>query len=237
MINIKALTKKYNSLIAVDNMTLQVLEGEHLCLLGPSGCGKTTLLRLIAGFEEPDSGEIIINGRTVSAPGKIIPSHQRKLGMVFQDLALWPHMTVRENIEFGIKKDLSRKERMQKIDKVLNLVSLNRHLNFYPNELSGGEKQRVALARTLILEPEILLMDEPLSSLDFQLKEELEKVIIELQKRLNITTVYVTHDQNEAIAMADRIAIMSKGRVEQIGTMEELSKKPKTDFVKAFIKS
>jgi len=237
LIKIKNLTKQYGSITAVDNVTLQALEGEHLCLLGPSGCGKTTLLRLIAGFEEPNSGEIVISSKIVSAVGKIIPPYKRKIGMVFQDLALWPHMTVRENIEFGLKKDLSRKEKMEKIEKILNLVGLTRHLNFYPHELSGGEKQRVALARTLILEPGILLMDEPLSSLDFHLKKEIERVITELQKKLGITTIYVTHNQDEAIAMADKIAIMNKGQIEQVGTLEEFRKKPRTDFVKTFLKS
>jgi ABC-type Fe3+/spermidine/putrescine transport system ATPase subunit len=237
LIVIKNLTKRYNSHIAVNNLTLQVFAGEHLCLLGPSGCGKTTLLRLIAGFEEPDSGEILLNGKTVSVHGKIIPSHERKIGMVFQDLALWPHMTVKENIEFGLKKDLSGEEKMEKIEKVLNLVNLKAHLNYSPNQLSGGEQQRVALVRTLILEPDILLLDEPLSSLDFRLKEELEKVIVELQKRLNITTIYVTHNQDEAAAMADKLAIMNKGQIEQIGTLGELREKPRTDFVKTFLRN
>lgn len=237
MININSVTKTYNSLIAVNDLNLEIPAGEHLCLLGPSGCGKTTLLRLIAGFEQLDSGEVIINKRIVSSPGKLIPPHQRKIGMVFQDLALWPHMTVRENIEFGISEALSRKDRNKKIEKVLNLVGLHTHLNYYPNQLSGGQQQRVALARTLVLEPQILLLDEPLSSLDFQLREELKKVITELQKRLKITTVYVTHNQDEAVAMADRIAIMNKGKIEQVGMFGTLRNKPKTDFVKIFLRS
>ncbi len=236
MISLKNLTKRYDAVIAVDGISLRVSQGEHLSLLGPSGCGKTTVLRLIAGFEKPDSGEVLINGETVSAPGKIIPPHKRRIGMVFQDLALWPHMTVRRNIEFGLTKDLSRKERKEKVERVLSLVNLNRHLNYYPHQLSGGEQQRVALARTLILEPKILLLDEPLSSLDPQLKEELEKVITALQKKLNISTIYVTHNQDEALSLADRIAIMRRGCIEQIGTLEELRRRPKSDFVKAFIR-
>jgi ABC-type Fe3+/spermidine/putrescine transport system ATPase subunit len=237
LIDIRNLTKKYDSIIAVDNITLRVLKGEHLCLLGPSGCGKTTLLRLIAGFDKPDSGKIIINEKVVSFQNKLTPPHERKIGMVFQDLALWPHMTVRENINFGLSKGLSKKEKFEKIKEVLNLVNLNAHLNYYPHQLSGGEQQRVALARTLIIEPKILLFDEPLSSLDFHLKKEIERVITELQKKLNITTIYVTHNQDEAIAMADRIAIMNRGCIEQIGTLEELRKKPRTEFVKNFIRN
>lgn len=238
MVELKNITKRYGEIIAVDNVSFRVKQAEHLSILGPSGCGKTSLLRLIAGLEVSDSGEILIDGKVVSVTKKIVlPANKRKIGMVFQDLALWPHMKVRDNIEFGLESQgLSKKKRQEKIKEVLNLVALTRHIDCYPSQLSGGEQQRVALARALVLEPKILLMDEPLSDLDLQLKEELQRVIVQLQQRLKITTIYVTHNQDEAFSMSDRVAVMNQGRIEQIGRPEELYNNPQTEFVKRFIR-
>lgn len=237
MIELKNIAKRFARILAVDNVSFKVEEGEHLSILGPSGCGKTTLLRLIAGLEIPDSGQILIDGEVVSSAQKIVAPNQRKIGMVFQDLALWPHMSVRKNIGFGLESErLSKRQREDKIKEILNLVALARHIDCYPSLLSGGEQQRVALARTLALEPKILLMDEPLSDLDLQLKEELQKVIVNLQQRLKITTIYVTHNQAEATSMADRIIVMNQGKVEQIGRPEDLLNNPETDFVRRFMR-
>lgn len=237
MVELKNVTKSFTRVMTVDGVSFEVKDAEHLSILGPSGCGKTTLLRLIAGFEAPDYGKIFIDGREVSSSQKMVAPNKRKIGMVFQDLALWPHMSVRENIEFGLEsQSLSRRQREEKIKEVLNLVVLTRHIDCYPSYLSGGEQQRVALARALVLEPEILLMDEPLSDLDLQLKKELQKVIVDLQQRMKITTIYVTHNQDEAFSMADRIAVMNQGRIEQIGRVEDLYNNPQTDFVKKFIR-
>lgn len=237
MLELKNITKKFSGFLAVEGISFKAGYGEHLAILGPSGCGKTTLLRLIAGLEVPDSGEILIDGQVVSSPSKIAPPNKRKIGMVFQDLALWPHMKVRENIGFGLEsRGFSKRQRQEKIKEVLNVVSLNRHIDNYPYQLSGGEQQRVALARAIILEPKILLMDEPLSNLDLQLKEELQRVIVELQQRLKITAVYVTHNQDEAFSMAARIVVMSQGKIEQAGSLKDLYNNPQTDFVRRFIR-
>lgn len=237
MVELKNITKRFERVVAVDDASFKVEERELLSILGPSGCGKTTLLRLIAGLEVPDSGEILINGKEVSSPQRIVPANKRGIGMVFQDLALWPHMKIRENIGFGLESlRLSKPQREKKIKEVLNLVSLYKHIDCYPSQLSGGEQQRVALARALVLEPKILLMDEPLSDLDLQLKEELQKMIVVLQKRLGITVTYVTHNQDEAFLMASQIAVMNQGMIEQIGKPEELRNAPKTEFVKRFIR-
>jgi len=209
-----------------------------VALVGPSGSGKTTLLRLIAGLESPDSGEIFIDRQQASVGGKIIlPPNRRRLGMIFQDMALWPHLTVTENLEFGLKSRGVRKpERNRRIKTVLEMVELNGRLNRHPHSLSGGEKQRVALARTIVPEPEIMLMDEPLSSLDTVLKTELQDMIIRLVRKLRVTLVYVTHDREEALAMAGRIVVMLNGRIVQSGSVSDLSKNPKTEFVKKFIR-
>jgi ABC-type sugar transport system ATPase subunit len=237
LIELKNIIKSFARIVAVEDVSFKVEKGEHLAILGPSGCGKTTLLRLIAGLEVPDSGEILIDGKVVSTPYRMVAPNKRKIGMVFQDLALWPHMKVRENIGFGLESQgLSKRQREAKIKEVLSLVSLTRHIDCYPSSLSGGEQQRVALARALVLEPKILLMDEPLSDLDLRLKEELQKVIVKLQQRLRVTTIYVTHNQEEAFSMADRIVVMSKGKIEQIGTTEDLYNNPQTDFVKRFMR-
>lgn len=238
MIEFKNLTKKYGSITAVNKVSLKIGRRERVAIVGPSGSGKTTLLRLLAGFEEPDFGEIFIDGQKVSSQGRVItPPDKRRLGMIFQDLALWPHMTVRENLEFGLKSQgLKKAQRIEKIQDVLRIVKLDGHLNRYPQSLSEGEKQRVALARTIVLGPEIMLMDEPLSSLDTLLKEELQEMIVELVRRLNIVLIYVTHDREEAFAVATQIVVMCKGQIEQIGSIEDLSERPKTEFVKRFVR-
>jgi len=237
MIELKNITKAYKG-VAVDNVSLKIEPEESLVLAGMSGSGKTTLLRLIAGFEAPDSGEIFIRGQRVSETHKIIiPPNRRGIGMIFQDLALWPHLTVMENVEFGLKaRGLKKTERKRKIEIISDMIKLNGHLNRYPQSLSGGEKQRVALARTLVLEPAIMLMDEPLSKLDTVLKDEFQDLIISLVRTLKLVLVYVTHDRNEALAIADKIVVMSEGAVVQAGAANDLLENPKTDFVRKFMR-
>jgi len=238
MIELRDLTKKYGPITAVDHVSLKIEREEPVAVVGPSGSGKTTLLRLIAGLEEPDSGEIFIDGQKASSRGRIIiPPNKRGLGMIFQDLALWPHMTVRENLEFGLKSQgLKKNNRKEKIRNVVRTVKLNGHRDRYPQFLSEGEKQRVALARTIVLEPEIMLMDEPLSSLDTLLRDELQDMIIDLVRKLGFVLVYVTHDREEALRVATKIVVMFKGRIEQTGKIDDLLESPKTDFVKRFMK-
>lgn len=237
MIELKNVSKTYDGVSAADRISLRIEQEASFVIAGPSGSGKTTLLRMIAGLEPPDSGEIFINGQKVSDPGRIIiPPQQRGAGMVFQDAALWPHMTVFKNLEFGLTaRGLKKSERNQKIKDIAAAVKLNGHLNRYPASLSGGEKQRAAIARTLILEPRIMLMDEPLSGLDTVLKEELREMIARLVKRLKIVLVYVTHDRNDALAIADKIMVMAEGTVIQTGTSRELAENPGTDFVRKFM--
>ena len=213
----------------IENLSLNVEKGSFTTLLGPSGCGKTTLLRLISGFLEPDSGEIELFG--VNQKG--IAPDKRKIGMVFQDYALFPHMTVRQNIQFGlkIKKDRDFKKKTEEIAATLDLQNL---LERYPNELSGGQQQRVALARAFVLNPELLLMDEPLSSLDAKLREKLREELRAIQQELKITTVYVTHDQEEALSLSDRIAVMNGGKILQYGVPRDLYFKPQDNFTADF---
>lgn len=235
-IELKNISKYFDDFKALDGVSFQVMPGECFALLGPSGCGKTTTLRLIAGLEEPSLGEIFINSTLVCGPKNIVPPHQRQVGMVFQDLALWPHMTVKENIAFGLKgKKLKRLDIDETVKDILKTVSLNGQGVLYPHTLSGGERQRVALARAIVSRPKILLFDEPLSSLDPLLKNEIQELLIQIKQQYNTTLIYVTHDQREAAVVADRIAVMNAGRIEQIGTKEELESKPKTEFVKRFI--
>lgn len=211
---------------------LEVKEGEFLTLLGPSGCGKTSTLRIIAGFEKPDKGEVIFNDRVVNE----IPPYERNVGIVFQDYALFPHMTVFKNISFGLEmRGFSKEEIKRKVKWALELVGLSGFENRYPEQLSGGQQQRVALARALVIEPELLLLDEPLSNLDAKIRERLRGEIKRIQRELKITTIYVTHDQEEAMAISDRIAVMSIGKIEQVGEPLELYYKPKTEFVAKFL--
>ncbi|AHF80993.1 ABC transporter ATP-binding protein [Thermococcus paralvinellae] len=212
--------------------SLKAKEGEFLTLLGPSGCGKTTTLRIIAGFEKPDRGEVLFNSKVMNE----IPPYERNIGIVFQDYALFPHMTVFKNIAFGLElRKLPREEIEKKVRWALKLVGLEGFENRYPEQLSGGQQQRVALARALVIEPEVLLLDEPLSNLDAKIRERLRGEIKRIQKELSITTIYVTHDQEEAMAISDRIAVMNDGRIEQVGKPLELYYTPKTEFVAKFL--
>jgi ABC-type Fe3+/spermidine/putrescine transport system ATPase subunit len=230
-------TKRYGDREVVDRVSLDVAEGEVLALLGASGSGKTTTLRLIAGLEAPDAGEVWIAGRQVSAQGRnLVQPSDRRIGYVFQDLALWPHLTVAGNLEFVLQSaGLPKRERVARIEEMLRLVHLEPYADRHPDQLSGGEQQRVALARALVARPGLLLLDEPMSSLDSSLKAELSAELIELQRSLQITTVYITHDRTEALALADRIAVMHKGRIEQVGTAAVLQSQPATEAVARFM--
>lgn len=235
-VKVADLTKTYgrgpSSVIAVNSVSFDVKAGEFVTLLGPSGCGKSTTLRLIAGLMEPDRGEIFIGGKNVTH----VPSYKREIGMVFQDYALFPHMTVFDNIAFPLKiRKKSRAEIKRKVKDLLNLVQLNNVEDRYPFQLSGGQQQRVALARTLASDPKVLLLDEPLSNLDAKLRESTRLEIAKLQRKLGITTIYVTHDQEEAFAISDRILVMNNGVIEQEGTPLEIYENPRTDFVANFI--
>jgi spermidine/putrescine ABC transporter ATP-binding subunit len=225
-------TKRFGDILAVDDVSFEVKQGELLALLGPSGSGKTTTLRMLAGFETPTEGRITLAGRDVTT----VPTHKRDTGMVFQDYALFPHMTVGENIAFGLKrKGFSGDEIDERIEEVLEMVDLGGFRDRNPPELSGGQQQRVATARAIAIEPTVLLMDEPLGALDKKLRDQLEVELVELQSQLGITTLYVTHNQEEALTMADRVAVMNEGRIEQIATPTEIYEEPATEFVADFI--
>ena len=224
--------KIFDTFVALRGVSLEIARGEFVTLLGPSGCGKTTTLNLIAGFIEADGGEIMIGGRPVTG----IPSHKRNLGMVFQNYALFPHLTVFDNIAFGLKmRRVERAEIARRVDRALALVRMPGLERRYPKQLSGGQQQRVALARALVIEPAILLLDEPLSNLDAKLREEMRVELREIQREVGITTVFVTHDQEEALVMSDRIAVMNCGMVEQVGTPAEIYERPATNFVAQFV--
>ncbi len=217
---------------AVNNINLGIKKGELVTLLGPSGCGKTTTLRMIAGFEFPTSGNIILDGQEIGP----LPPHKRDMSMVFQSYAIFPHLNVFENIAYGLNvKRLARNVINERVNKVLNLVHLEGYGHRAPTQLSGGQQQRVALARALIMEPKVLLMDEPLSNLDAKLREEMRTEIRRIQKELNITSVYVTHDQIEAMTLSDKVVVMNQGVIEQIGTPLEVYRFPDTAFVANFI--
>ena len=217
---------------AVNNITLNIEKGELVTLLGPSGCGKTTTLRMIAGFEFPTSGKIILDGKDINP----LPPHKREMSMVFQSYAIFPHLNVFENIAYGLHvQRLSKSVIKERVTRVLELVHLEEYGDRAPIQLSGGQQQRVALARALVMEPKVLLMDEPLSNLDAKLREEMRGEIRRIQKELNITSVYVTHDQIEAMTLSDRIVVMNGGVIEQIGTPSEIYRFPNTKFVANFI--
>lgn len=231
-VNISNVVKRFGDFAAVNDVSLEINEGEFFTLLGPSGCGKTTLLRAIAGFNQPDGGEIRFSGKLMNQ----IPAHKRDIGMVFQNYAIFPHMTVQENVAYGLKARNYPKSKIEgKVKEALEMVQIAPLRDRKPSELSGGQQQRVALARAFIIEPGVLLMDEPLSNLDAKLRVQMRATIKKLQRRLGITTIYVTHDQEEALAISDRIAVMRDGKIMQLGTPEEIYKHPKNRFVSGFI--
>ncbi|HMC35801.1 MAG TPA: ABC transporter ATP-binding protein, partial [Myxococcales bacterium] len=211
-------------------------DGQLVCLLGPSGCGKTTALRLVAGFTEPSAGEILLGGKVVSSPARTLPPERRNVSMVFQGHALWPHMTVAENVAYGLAvRKLDRATIATKVSAILSTTRLAAFADRYPAELSGGQQQRVSLARALVIEPDTLLLDEPLSSLDANLREEMRFEVRRLHEAYRTTSIYVTHDQGEAMTTADRIAVMNAGRIEQVGTPEEVYDRPRSEFVARFL--
>jgi spermidine/putrescine ABC transporter ATP-binding subunit len=231
-LQLRGLTKRFGTMTAVDGIDLAVAQGEFVTLLGPSGCGKTTTLNLIAGFLTPDGGEIHLAGRSVGSR----PPFDRDLGIVFQDYALFPHMTVAENVGFGLKmRSVETRELERRVTEALAMVKLPGLEARRPLQMSGGQRQRVALARALVIRPAMLLLDEPLSNLDLKLREEMRIEISSLQRRLGIATVFVTHDQGEALTMSDRIAVMRNGRIEQIGAPSDVYERPATRFVAGFI--
>jgi len=235
-VDLRGLTKRFGSLAVVDNVSLRIDHGQLVCLLGPSGCGKTTTLRLIAGFLEPSDGEIHVGDRLVSSRARTLPPEQRNMSMIFQSYALWPHMTVTENIVYGLRlRKLDRDTIAKKLAAILATTKLEALAQRYPGELSGGQQQRVALARALIVEPQTLLLDEPLSNLDANLREEMRFEIRRLHDEYRYTTVYVTHDQSEAMTTADLIAVMNGGRIDQLGTPEDIYARPESEFVARFI--
>jgi iron(III) transport system ATP-binding protein len=237
-VELKGLTKRYGTLAVVDDISLHIEHGNLVCLLGPSGCGKTTTLRLIAGFIEPSAGEILVGDRLISSPASTVPPERRNMSMIFQSYALWPHMTVAENIVYGLKlRKLARDVIAKKLDAILATTKLAPLAQRYPGELSGGQQQRVALARALIVEPETLLLDEPLSNLDANLREEMRFEVRRLHDAYRYTTVYVTHDQSEAMTTADLICVMNGGKIEQSGSPEDIYDRPRSEFVARFIGS
>lgn len=229
-----ALSKHFGAVCAVDDLDIEVQHGELVCLLGPSGCGKSTALRMIGGFEEPTSGQVLIDGESINH----LPPNRRPTAMVFQKYTLWPHMTVFKNVAFGLQlRQLPRGTVKEKVTSALEMVGLGGYEARYPAQLSGGQQQRVAIARALVLEPKILLLDEPFSSLDAHLRIRLRDELKQIQRRLNITTIFVTHDQEEALSLADRIAIMNSGRIEQFDTADAIYTHPASLFAAGFIGS
>ena len=233
---LKNVARNYGAVEAVADFSLELVSGEFVSLLGPSGCGKTTTLRMIAGFMPPSTGSIEMDGQQISSPSSVLPPEKRRMSMIFQSYAIWPNMTVGENVGFGLQvRRLSRGEIDRKVDAILDVVQMRNLKARYPAELSGGQQQRVALARAIVVEPEVLLLDEPLSNLDANLREEMRFEIRRLHDEFKITTVYVTHDQSEAMVTSDRIVVMNKGRIEQIDAPHVLYARPKSRFVAGFI--
>ena len=232
-LELKSVVRNYGKGAVVGPIDLLVKQGEFISLLGPSGCGKTTMLRCIAGFESVDEGAVLVNGIDITRQ----PPHKRNIGLVFQSYALFPHLTVKENIRFGLKmqKKVSKHEADEKIAQVLKMVGLDHLADRYPGQLSGGQQQRVAIARSVVLNPPLLLLDEPLSNLDFKLRVQMRDELRSLQRRLGTTFIYVTHDQTEALAMSDRVVVLSQGKVAQVGTPRDIYQKPATQFVADFI--
>jgi putative spermidine/putrescine transport system ATP-binding protein len=231
-VRVAGLRKRYGSVAAVAGVDLTIRSGEFFTLLGPSGSGKTTLLRLIAGFERPDAGQVMLGGTDVTN----VPPYARNVNTVFQDYALFPHMTVWRNIEYGLRvRRVPRAERREKVDRALEMVRLPGLGSRKPAQLSGGQRQRVALARAIVNEPEVLLLDEPLGALDLKLRQEMQLELLRVQREVGVTFIYVTHDQEEALTMSDRIAVLNQGCIEQIGTPVEVYERPRTAFVAGFI--
>ncbi|MGA2804779.1 MAG: ABC transporter ATP-binding protein [Acidimicrobiales bacterium] len=231
-VELRGLRRTFGNVVALDDLSLEVHSGEFVSLLGPSGCGKTTALRIVAGFEWPDSGEVLVEGQDVL--GK--PANKRNMGMVFQAYSLFPNMTAQQNVEFGLRvRNESREKRAQQARELLELVGLGSAMSRYPRQLSGGQQQRVALARSLAIQPSVLLLDEPLSALDAKVRVQLRAEVRRIQLELGITTLYVTHDQEEALSISDRVAVMSAGRVEQLGTPAQIYSGPRTAFVANFV--
>lgn len=225
-------SKSYGSTKAVDNVTLNIKRGEIFSLLGPSGCGKTTLLRMLAGFDSPDRGRILLDGVDITDQ----PPNIRRVNTVFQNYALFPHMTVRENIAFGLKiRKRPKAEIEQEVERMLSLIQMEQHADKKPSQISGGQKQRVAIARALVLKPQVLLLDEPLAALDLKLRQRMSLELSLIHDEVGITFIYVTHDQNEAMSISDHIAVMNNGKIQQIGTPAEIYEAPRTSFVAAFI--
>ncbi|MDQ1434660.1 MAG: spermidine/putrescine transport system ATP-binding protein [Actinomycetota bacterium] len=231
-VGLYGVTKRFGDMVAVDDVTITVGRGEFFSMLGPSGCGKTTSLRMIAGFEEPDSGRVELTGRDIVG----VPPYKRNVNTVFQSYALFPHLTVADNVAFGLRrKKVSKSEVRDRVRRYLDLVQLNGYDDRRPSQLSGGQQQRVALARALVNEPAVLLLDEPLGALDLKLRKQMQLELMRIQREVGVTFVYVTHDQEEALVMSDRLAVMSQGRVEQVGYPEDIYERPATRFVAGFI--
>lgn len=231
-LSIKNLTKKYDGITVLDNISLDIEKGSFLSLLGPSGCGKTTTLRLLAGFEKCDGGTIEVNGKIIND----IPVYNRNFGMVFQSYALFPHMTVEQNISYGLEqRKMSKKDIKEEVAKAIEMVKLTGFEKRKPKQMSGGQQQRVALARALVIKPDLLLLDESLSALDKKLRVEMQVELRQIQKKVGITTIFVTHDQEEALTLSDKIAVMKAGKIMQIGTPEEIYETPSSTFVASFL--
>ena len=235
-LKLSSLSKRYGDFLAVDGIDLELQSGEFVSLLGPSGCGKTTTLRMIAGFVDPTLGTIEMDGQVLSSPAGSVPPDRRQMSMIFQSYAIWPNMTVQQNVAFGLElRKIANAEVKRRVGEMLEVVHMNHLADRYPAELSGGQQQRVALARAIVIRPSVLLLDEPLSNLDATLREEMRFEIRRLHDEFHVTTVYVTHDQAEAMVTSDRIAVMNHGRIEQVDNPRALYNKPKTRFVAGFI--
>ena len=235
-VNIQNVTKAFGDNVVLREFSATFRDGEFITLLGPSGCGKTTMLRIIAGFEKPTRGEVYIDGTLVSGGKTFVPPERRGIGMVFQSYAVWPHMNVFDNVAYPLTiRHVSKAEIKTSVERVLGIVHLSQYAERFPNQLSGGQQQRVALARALVAEPKLLLLDEPLSNLDAKLRESMRFEIKEIQRKLGITVVYVTHDQTEAMAMSDRIFLINRGDIQQCGTPQEIYNSPVNQFVADFL--
>jgi iron(III) transport system ATP-binding protein len=232
VVRCRGLTKRYGDVVAVADVALDVHRGELLALLGPSGCGKTTTLRLIAGFERPDGGEVVLDGRVVGGPDAFVPPERRRIGVVFQDYALFPHLTVEQNVAFGVR---DRARRATRVAEMLELVGLSGKAHRRPHELSGGEQQRVAIARALAPDPEVVLLDEPFSNLDAALRARVRDEVRDILRAAGATSIFVTHDQEEALSLADRVAVMRSGSILQVDTPAELYAHPTDPFVATFV--